>query len=118
MANEVQNRHYFYFAWYGYFSLLTSDQSKRLITAIGDFFVENTETDFKDDKSLQTIYNIMIKQLKNDKSAYDEKCAVNRANGAKGGRPPKESKENPPKREQSQREKEYMENFNAKHNRN
>lgn len=110
-----RNRFYFYNAWLGYFSILTDDQCKQFILAIGEYILHEKETEFTDE-GLKYLFGVVLSQLKSDRAEYKELCETNKENGSKGGRPPKSKQEAaPPKERQLTKEDQaFADEFNRR----
>lgn len=80
-----------YYEYEKQFALLSDSQLGRLIRSMLDFEIYGEVPDFSDDPALEMTFSFISAQLERDKSKYEQKCAVNAANGKKGGRPSKQS---------------------------
>ena len=71
------------------FSLLTDEQLGQLIRAIMKY--EKTSEIPKLDGMLKMAFSFIKTQLDRDREKYEEKCAKNRENAKRGGRPKKQT---------------------------
>lgn len=74
-----------------YAELLTDEECGKLFKAILSYAENGTLPNFSG--SLEMAFLMIKNQLDRNSEKYAEKCKKNRENGAKGGRPPKESSE-------------------------
>ncbi len=82
-------------------NFLSDAQAGRLLKEIFAFGESGREPAFEDDAALRMISSFIFAQFHRDAEAYEAKCAANRANGKKGGRP--KTQENPTKPNKTER---------------
>lgn len=70
------------------FSYLTGDQIKELVPALVSYVESGTEPDALDNTA-RLMFEFVREDLNEQRIKYDRKCAINRENGRKGGRPRK-----------------------------
>lgn len=87
----------FYFDWAKYVERLSTEQAGSLLQAILRLAMNGEDTDFSDDLALDLAFIGISDTIKRDTEKYIDKARTNRANGHKGGRPPKEPTDNPEK---------------------
>lgn len=80
-----------YYEYERQFALLSDEQLGRLIRAMLAFDIYGVIPDFSDDPKLEMTFSFISAQLERDKTKFEQKCAVNSANGRKGGRPSKQT---------------------------
>lgn len=76
-----------YFSSLPQFEMLSFEQVGRLIVGIMKNKYEDVPIDFQGDKTLEIVAQGILGRINEDYISYDRKCAINRANGAKGGAP-------------------------------
>lgn len=67
---------------------LTLEEKGRVFLAMIEYQKTGEEPDFED-RALRTAWRPLLRRLKADEAAYQERCKTNRANGSLGGRPAK-----------------------------
>lgn len=83
----------FYYSWATYFDKLSTKEVADVIRKLLE-----PEGDIELTLAAEMVYMMIKDQNERNEAAYEEKCEKNRENGAKGGRPPKGSKEEKPKK--------------------
>jgi len=81
-----------YLDWRQHVDLLTDEDAGRLWKAIFDYQESGCLPEFSGSPQqgmLQMAFSFIRAQLDRDSAAYEKRCAENRENGKKGGRPPK-----------------------------
>ena len=78
----------FYYSWATYFDKLSTKEVADVIRKLLE-----PEGDIELTLAAEMVYMMIKDQNERNEAAYEEKCEKNRENGAKGGRPPKGSKE-------------------------
>lgn len=74
-----------YLEYEEHFNLLTDKQLGQLIRAIMEY--EKTRVEPKLSGTVKMAFSFIKAQLDRDREKYESKCAKNKENGAKGGRP-------------------------------
>lgn len=69
---------------------LTLEEQGLIFSAMIQYAQDGVEPNF-DDRTLRTAWRPIMRRMKADLEAYDDKCAVNKKNGEKGGRPKKQT---------------------------
>ena len=85
----------FYVDWGETFNALTDEQAGKLIKHLCAYV--NDEDPQTDDPIVNAVFVNIRQQLKRDLKKYEDICLKNKENGKKGGRPKKETEENPNK---------------------
>ena len=85
----------FYVDWGETFKALTDEQAGKLIKHLCAYV--NDENPQTDDPIVNAVFVNIRQQLKRDLKKYEDMCLKNKENGKKGGRPKKETEENPNK---------------------
>lgn len=85
----------FYVDWGETFNALTDEQAGKLIKHLCAYV--NDENPQTDDPIVNAVFVNIRQQLKRDLKKYEDMCLKNKENGKKGGRPKKETEENPNK---------------------
>ena len=78
-----------YKEWKDPVNLLSNEQAGILFKSMFAYWNNGEMPDFDNDPALKMVSSFIIPQFLRDKTAYDRKCAVNKENGSKGGRPKK-----------------------------
>lgn len=81
-----------YKEWSDPINMLSDNQAGKLLKAMYEYWTDGKQPDFNNDPALTMISSFIFSQFKRDEIAYEEKCQINKANGAKGGRPKNQSK--------------------------
>lgn len=82
----------FYFDWMDLCEDLTQQELLEMMLAIVEY-AENGENPTFSDRTLKAIWKTIKATLDHDRDKYEERCAINKRNGAKGGRPKKDYSE-------------------------
>lgn len=80
-----------YLDWRQHLEMLTDDDRGRLLISLFDYAETGVLPELEGMPKMA--FSFMRAQLDRDAEKYEEKCRVNRENGAKGGRPPKQETE-------------------------
>lgn len=78
------------------FALLTDEQLGRLLRAVMEY--EKTQIVPELDGIIKMAFSFIKAQLDRDREKYEDKCAKNKENGKKGGRPRKQTEKNETKK--------------------
>ena len=78
------------------FENLSDAQVGRLVRFMLDFCKTGEEPDFEPTDPLYFIWPMCRDSVVESQEAYERQCSVNRENGKKGGRPPKQTQDDFP----------------------
>lgn len=78
------------------FEKLTTAQIGFLVCSMFNFCKTGEEPDFEPTDPLYFIWPMCRDCVEESQEAYERQCAVNRENGKKGGRPPKQTQDDFP----------------------
>lgn len=81
-----------YTSYYKQISKLNDEQRGKLLTAMMEFSINGDASSVIMDDVTEMAFEFISDQMMRDAAAYADKCATNKANGSKGGRPSKDVK--------------------------
>lgn len=93
MARAEKNSFVLYYELEQQTELLTNAQLGRLLRGVFGYEIRGEVPNFEDDKMLLMCFQFVKTTLDINFEKYNERCEMNRLNGRKGGRPPKEKPE-------------------------
>ena len=73
--------------------ILSDEQAGKLFKAVFQYVQDRTEPDFTSDGMLLMAFTMLKTTLERDLKKYKKQVEINKTNGKKGGRPPKEAQE-------------------------
>lgn len=83
-----------YTSYHKQISRLNDEQRGKLLTAMMEFAINGEASSVDMDDVTEMAFEFISDQMRRDAAAYADKCATNKSNGSKGGRPPKGVKPN------------------------
>lgn len=95
MARAEKNSFVLYYELEAQTSILSDEQLGWLLRAVFAYEIRGEYPNFKDDQLLLMCFQFVKTTLDINREKYIERCEVNRENGRLGGRPKKQSYEEP-----------------------